>query len=1046
MRRALVSRIRVYELAKELGLSNKEALDLCASLGIAAKSHSSSIEEPQADRARRKADREGLRRSVAEEPVEVPAASATTQGPTKQEARKDDAGAPVSTVTSVKRSDERPATGDPTTVPPGPLVRASHDGAGGARAQGASDVEVSTDTAGVPAVPEAKKTRPSGTNDDKVDAAVTSHASAGASDRALDLASEPARSTTGKSADSRHQRPSHAGAQSGHRPPVPPQSGDRQSARHESVAGAGLAPHGPSGHTTATPSPAPAPLAPPQAAPVQSVPAAPAPPAPVATPAPRAPSAPTPSQSPTGTAVTSGPPRSLSGKPIPPPPGVRRPPPGSAPSRPGAAREPQGARTQNERRTTGFSGGGTGQRRFGGPGSAAPARPASPGTGAPGRFGASRPSAPGGAGPGGARPGAGGGFKGGGMPRGRQPQRRPRRRKRQLEELEPTQLTANAVSNAPVPDHEVIVERGCTAQELGPKLNRSAGDVVRYLLLQGEMVTATQSLTDEMIEIFAAEIGATVNLVDAGEEDEAALQAKYFGKDEDSDSASIRSRPAVVTVMGHVDHGKTLLLDRVREANVVDQEAGGITQHIGAYQVEVDGHAVTFIDTPGHEAFTAMRARGALVTDIVVLVVAADDGVMPQTVEAIHHAKAAGTPIVVALNKVDREAADPDRVRQQLSEHGLVPEAWGGDTIMVEVSALAKTGLDALLEQLLVVAEVEELKADPDIPARGVVLEANLDIGRGPVATVIVQAGTLRVGDYVVAGSAWGRVKALVNDLGDSVKEASPAVPARVLGFSKPPVAGDEFRVVADQGVARSIADARESRARHTTHLASVNVAPGTKLEDVFARIQSGEVSTLNLILKADVQGSLEAITDSLRKLESDEVKLDFIHRGVGGVTENDVQLAAASNAAVIGFNVRPDRRARELAEERRVEIRTYEVIYKVIEDLAAAMKGMLTPTLEEVVTGEAEVRAIFRVPRIGAVAGCMVRNGVITRGSKVRFLRDGVVIWKGAVTSLRRHKDDVREVATGFECGVGLSDFQDLHEGDIIETFEEREVEPVSS
>ncbi len=597
-----------------------------------------------------------------------------------------------------------------------------------------------------------------------------------------------------------------------------------------------------------------------------------------------------------------------------------------------------------------------------------------------------------------------------------------------------------------MPDHEVIVERGCTAQDLGPKLNRSAGDVVRYLLLQGEMVTATQSLPDEMIEIFAAEIGARVQLVDAGEEDEAALQAKYFDQDEIEEESALQPRPPVVTVMGHVDHGKTLLLDRVRETNVVSQEAGGITQHIGAYQVEVNGHGVTFIDTPGHEAFTAMRARGALVTDIVVLVVAADDGVMPQTLEAIDHAKAAGTPIVVAINKVDRESADPDRVRQQLSEHGLVPESWGGDTIVVEVSALASTGIESLLEQILVVAEVEELKANPDVPARAVVLEANLDTGRGPVATVIVQAGTLRIGDYVVAGSAWGRVKALVSDLGENVKEAPPAMPVRLLGFSKPPVAGDELRAVADQGVARAIAEARDRRARHTTHLASVSVAPGTKLEDVFARIQSGEVSTLNLILKADVQGSLEAITDSLQKLETEEVKLDLIHRGVGGVTENDVQLAAASNAAIIAFNVRPDRRARELAEARKVDIRTYEVIYKVIEDLAAAMKGLLAPTFEEVVTGEAEVRAVFRVPRTGAVAGCMVRNGVIKRGSKVRFLRDGVVIWKGSISSLRRHKDDVREVATGFECGIGLSDFQDLHEGDVIETFEEREVEPAAT
>jgi translation initiation factor IF-2 len=593
-----------------------------------------------------------------------------------------------------------------------------------------------------------------------------------------------------------------------------------------------------------------------------------------------------------------------------------------------------------------------------------------------------------------------------------------------------------------VPEGEIIVERGSTAQDLGPRLNRSAADVVRFLLQQGEMVMATQSLSDDAIELFAAEIGAEIRLVDPGEEKEALLQAKYFDADEDADDANQRPRPPIITVMGHVDHGKTLLLDRIREANVVAGEAGGITQHIGAYQAEQGGRLVTFIDTPGHEAFTAMRARGAEVTDIVVLVVAADDGVMPQTVEAINHAKAADVPIVVAINKIDRDNANPDRVMQQLSDQGLVPEQWGGDTITVPLSALQNTGIDALIEQLLVVADVEELTANPEGRAQGIVLEANLDSGRGPVATVIVEDGTLRVGDPIVAGAAWGRVRALIDDKGDQVKEALPSMPVQVLGFSDVPAAGDVFRVTADDKTAKTIGEQREQRYRSIDlRKSSAATGGGAKLEDIFEQIQRGETATLGLILKADVQGSLEALTESLKKLERDEVKLSFVHRAVGGITENDVQLGAASNATIIGFNVRPDRKARELAASEDVEIRTYEIIYQVLEDMESAMLGMLAPVFEEVVTGEAEVREVFRVPRVGAVAGCYVRNGVITRGSKVRFLREGVVIWNGSITSLKRFKDDAREVQTGFECGIGLSDFQDLKSGDIIETYEEREI-----
>ena len=595
--------------------------------------------------------------------------------------------------------------------------------------------------------------------------------------------------------------------------------------------------------------------------------------------------------------------------------------------------------------------------------------------------------------------------------------------------------------DAAVPEGVVVVERACTAQELGPKLNRTTADLIRFLMQQGEMVTATQSLSDDMIELFAAELEVEIRMVDPGEEQEVEL-LKLLDVVDDADDDDAPLRAPVITVMGHVDHGKTKLLDQIRNTNAVDDEAGGITQHIGAYQARSGGHALTFLDTPGHEAFTAMRARGAGATDIVVLVVAADDGVMPQTVEALNHAKAADVPIMVAINKVDRENADPQRVLSQLAEHDLVPEAWGGDTVTVEVSALVGTGVGELLEHLLVLAEVEDLRADPEGRAQGVVLESFLDIGRGPVATVLVQRGTLRVGDPMVAGAAWGRVRALVNDSGEQVNEAGPSVPVQVLGLSDVADAGEGFVVAPNEKVAGRVADKRG----HWRRVANIGrdahaLSGGARLEDVFEQIQRGEVANLNLVVKADVNGSLEAVTESLRKLERDEVKLSFVHRAVGRITENDIQLAATSNATIIGFNVRPERKAREFADAEKVEIRTYEIIYKLIEDVEAAMLGMLAPEYEEIVTGEAEVRQVFSVPRIGKVAGCYVTSGTITRGSKVRFLRGGTVIWNGDVSSLRRFKDDVREVQSGYECGIGLSDYQDLKDGDVIETFENREL-----
>jgi translation initiation factor IF-2 len=602
------------------------------------------------------------------------------------------------------------------------------------------------------------------------------------------------------------------------------------------------------------------------------------------------------------------------------------------------------------------------------------------------------------------------------------------------------QFTSYTNSNAPVPEGTIIIERGSSAQEFAPKINRTAADIVRFLLENGEMITATMSLGDEQMELFALEIGAEILLVDPGQQEEMELQALFDDSDDD-DEAAQEARPPVITVMGHVDHGKTTLLDRIRSANVVAGEAGGITQHIGAYQVDKNGKKVTFIDTPGHAAFTKMRARGAQVTDVVVLVVAADDGVMPQTIEAINHARAADVPIVVAVNKIDKENADPQRVLAQLAEYELVPEAWGGDTIVIEMSAQQNIGIDELLEQLLLVAEMEQLTANPTGRAKGIVLEANLDVGRGPVATVLVDKGTLKVGDPIVAGAAWGRVRALINERGEQVKEAGPSAPVQVLGLASVPQAGDEFRAAPDEKTARIVGESREQRQRTLNQRGDARVQRGVKLEDIFSQIQAGEAAMLNLVIKADVHGSLEAVTESLRKLERDDVKVAFVHRGVGGITENDITLAAATNATIIGFNVRPDRKSRELAETENVEIRTYEIIYKLLEDMEKAMLGLLAPEYEEVVTGEAEVREIFRVPKLGAIAGCFVRTGVITRGTKVRFLRDGTIIWKGSIQSLRRFKDDVREVREGFECGIGLSDFQDLKPGDIIETFEEREI-----
>ncbi|MGZ6931231.1 MAG: translation initiation factor IF-2 [Acidimicrobiia bacterium] len=731
--------------------------------------------------------------------------------------------------------------------------------------------------------------------------------------------------------------------------------------------------------------------------------------------------------------------RSQSGKPIPPPPGQRviPPPPGQ--------RAPAGRGGPGGQRTGGGPGGPGGYR--GGPGGGAPGGFRSgPGGGGPGGGG------PGGGGPGGGRPGGGpGGFNRGRGPGG--PGQRPRRKKRRrrgLEELGPASAPQLTPSDAPVPEGEIVVPRGVTIQEFAPKLNRTSADLVRILFDAGEMVTSTQTLADEMIELIAQELGAEVLLVEPGQEAELELQALLGDDEDEEEETDLPPRAPVVTVMGHVDHGKTTLLDTIRSANVVAGEAGGITQHIGAYQVVKNDRPITFIDTPGHEAFTAMRKRGAEATDVAVLVVAADDGVMPQTIEAINHAKAADVPIVVAITKVDRENADPNRVRQQLVEQELVPEEWGGDTVVNEVAATADLGIDELLESILLVADLYDppLGADPDVPARAFVLESNLDQGRGPVATVLVERGTLHVGDPVVAGGGWGKVRAMFDDTGAQVKVAGPSTPVEVLGLDEVPLAGDELRVAPNEKIARTVAEARARRRRVAAQAHPMALSGGARLEDIFAMVERGEVATLNLVLKADVQGSLEALTDALRKLdqEHEEVRLSFVHRAVGGISESDINLASVANATVIGFNVRPDRKARELAESEKVEMRLYEVIYQVLDDVNNALLGMLKPEFEEVVTGEAEVREVFGVPRVGKVAGCYVRSGVITRGSKVRFLREGTIIWKGTIASLRRFKEDVRDVREGFECGIGLENYQDLKAGDIIETFEDREIARTTS
>ncbi len=571
-----------------------------------------------------------------------------------------------------------------------------------------------------------------------------------------------------------------------------------------------------------------------------------------------------------------------------------------------------------------------------------------------------------------------------------------------------------------------------TLSELAETLGKKVSELVKTLFLEGKVMTPNSTLDFDS----ASEIAEKYNVILELEEEKDIFEQVF--SDEEDDESKLKERPPVVVVMGHVDHGKTSLLDSIRHSNVTSGEAGGITQHIGAYTVQINGKPITFLDTPGHEAFTAMRMRGAQVTDIAVLVVAADDGVMPQTVEAINHAKAAGVEIIVAINKMDKQGANPDRVKQELVEYGLMAEDWGGDTICVPVSAVKKTGIDTLLEMITLVAEMKELKANPDKRARGTIIEAQLDKGRGPVATVLVQDGTLNVGDPIVAGSAYGKIRAMMDDKGRRVKKAGPSTPVEILGLSEVPSAGDSFYAAESEKQARQVAES--VIAKNKTELIK-NTPNKVSLDDLFSQIQSGNVKELNIVVKADVQGSVEAVKQSLEKLSNDEVRVHIIHGGVGTITESDIMLASASNAIIIGFNVRPEPAAKVFADNEKVDIRLYRVIYNAIEDISAAMKGMLDPVYVEKVTGHAEVRQLYKASGVGTICGSYVLDGKFIRNSKIRVIRDGIVIYEGEMESLKRFKDDVKEVNTGYECGIVIKKFNDVKVGDNLEAFVMEEV-----
>ena len=602
--------------------------------------------------------------------------------------------------------------------------------------------------------------------------------------------------------------------------------------------------------------------------------------------------------------------------------------------------------------------------------------------------------------------------------------------KKEKERLAMEKIKREVFEKAKNTQLSITVPDEISVSELATRLKVNANEVVKKLFMMGVMATVNEVVDYDTAYLIADELGVKVS-----KEVVVTIEEKLFDEEEDAPE-TLKERAPVVCVMGHVDHGKTSLLDAIRHTNVTTGEAGGITQHIGAYRVNINGKDITFLDTPGHEAFTAMRLRGAMATDIAIIVVAADDGIMPQTVEAINHAKAAGVDIVVAINKMDKPTANPDNIRQALTQYDLVPEEWGGDVMCIPVSAHTRMGIDELLESVLLIAEVKELKANPDRMAKGLVIEAKLDKGRGPVATLLVQNGTLHAGDVVIAGNAVGHVRAMTDHNGKQLKVAGPSVPVEITGLSEVPLAGDEFNAVKDERMARELAEQRRAKAKEAEFKANAKV----NLDDLFAQISDG-AKEINIIVKADVGGSSEAVKASLVKLSNPEVKINVIHTAVGGITESDVMLAAASNAIIVGFNVRPDKNAIDSAERQKVDIRTHRIIYEIIEEIEAAMKGMLAPTFKEVVGGHAEVRQTIRVPGVGTIAGCYIQDGKITRNSQIRILRDGVVIFEDKIASLKRFKDDAKEVAAGYECGVGLEKFNDIKEGDILEAFVMEEV-----
>ncbi|MCB0914387.1 MAG: translation initiation factor IF-2 [Actinobacteria bacterium] len=971
-----MSKVRVYELAKELGIESKEAVAKLRDLGEFVKSASSSIEAPAAKKLRAAyADSADTKAQPAEGKPKAgaapkPAAPKPTSGGT---------------------ATPNPATAKPSRPQPGSAGESPQPSTGAAAAA------PTPAQAGQPGEP-----RPS----------------AGA------LApGRPAGPTPQRTPNTPTAKPTPSPAPGKPAAPGP---------------GAGTPSTGPSKGTAPTPGPRPAP-------------------APKRPATPRPGGAPRPGNNPFSSSqgMRQGSPRpgnnpfssSQGMKPDTPAPGGPRPNPNMMPSRPRKPAAPAGRGGPRPGGRDGRPGGGAGGGGRGGF-SGGGQRPGGGGATTAGRPGQGRP----GGGPG--RPGQAGGAFGrpagpggrfGGRP-GRKSRKSKRAKRQEFDNMDAPTLGGAKVAMGD--GRTIRLPRGASLTDLAERIDVNPAALVAALFSLGEVVTATQSVGDETLELLGAELNYDIQVVSPEDEDRELLERFNieFGENEGIDE-DLQSRPPVVTVMGHVDHGKTKLLDAIRHTNVVSGEAGGITQHIGAYQVrahqgEDSERAVTFIDTPGHEAFTAMRARGAKVTDIAILVVAADDGVKPQTIEALNHAQAADVPIVVAVNKIDKEGADPTKVRGQLTEYGLVAEEYGGDTIFVDVSAKQRQGIAELLEAVLLTADAAlDLRANPDQDAQGVAIEAHLDKGRGPVATVLVQRGTLRPGDSIVAGDAHGRVRAMLDEFGHTLEEALPSRPVQVLGLTSVPGAGDTFLVVEEDRVARQIANTRQARERN----AQLAQSRGRRtLEDFLKQVERGAVEELKLILKGDVSGSVEALEDALVKLDvGDDVSLRVIHRGVGAITENDVTLASASDAVIIGFNVRPEGKSRELAERENVDVRYYSIIYQAIEDVEAALKGMLKPEFEEAQLGTAEVREVFRSSKFGNIAGCLVRSGTIVRNSKARLVRDGVVVADNlTVGSLRRFKDDATEVREGYECGIGLGSFNDIKVDDVIETFEMREKE----